>query len=350
MSTPIHTLHPRRLFCSEAAEVDATSCLRPSVIAQQERMQTGASPFYVQPLLAPSPIPSSGLTLDVDTLTDFVNGLNAFASDEQACCGQVKLKQLEPLRDALIALQRRLAESSSTIVGVTPLLTPKKEQIVQKQPISLEEVGDPPEPSQTSFRGPASIVNSSVTSDVEHLRTIQKALRGLFDKQIVNVTTMSHSSLSPIQKSSAEDPDHTTATRISRALNDSGTVMSSVNCGDLANLTLSPTTELFDRESIQRNPWFKHNPGNKRNVLPATREIPFDSSKTAQALQNACVGAASKPSSNGTRNDLIQWLQKQANSKCNPSTSAKGLASIYTNRSKANFQDPQPDGTPLYRN
>lgn len=338
MSTPIHTLHPRRLFCTEPSEVDATSCLRPSVIAQQERMALASPSFFVQPLLAPSPIASSGLTLDVDTLVDFVNGMSAFPDDQQThSCGSVKLKQLEPLRDALIALQRRLMESSSTIVGVTPMLSPKEGE---KPNILYQEKNSPVVPTSTHHPDPPSIVNLSVTSDVEHLRTIQKALRGLFDARIHSST---QSSLSPIEVSSHSSIQ--TATGISRALNDSGTVMSSVNCNDdLANLTLSPTTELFDRESIQRNPWFKNNP--KRNALPVTRDIPFDGSKTAEALQNARVGTNKQQNH---RNDLIQWLQKHATNSNTPTTSAKGLASIYSTRNKADFGG-HDNNTPLYRN
>jgi hypothetical protein len=328
MSTPIHTLHPRRLFCSEPTEVDATSCLRPSVIAQQERgIVQQRSPFYVQPLLAPSPIPSSGLSVDVDTLVDFVNGLAESTNIE---CGSVKIRQLEPLREALIALQRRFVESGSTIVGVTPVLPSPKWVEATPGPTSPENPITSPESIPTSYhKDPRieeqveisshhSILTSSVTSDVEHLRTIQKELRSLFDERVQSNQSTSQSTLSPIHRS--------TATRISRALCDSATIASSVS-DDLGNLTLSPTSDLFDRESVQRNPWFKQNP--KRN----NREIKADGAKTIEALQNARKEKMGAP-----KNDLLVWLQKHANQ--TPKTTAKGLASIYSARSQTHFQEP----------
>ena len=94
-------------------------------------------------------------------------------------------------------------------------------------------------------------------------------------------------------------------------------------------MTLSPGTELFERDSIKRNPWFKDkvkSPG--LSNIPMSREIlNEDDSQTVMALQ-----AAMARKKGVVKTDLVTWLKKQSG---NP----KGLASIYSTRNRTNFHE-----------
>ena len=229
MTTTPNTIHPRRLFCSASpGEVDSTSCLKPSVIATQERARANAPV-----LLAPSPkspavlrthVELGLLKEDIATIVDMIRNLGHRLKNPN-CVESITLTshetfrptrdlmvpQLEPLKLALEELEEELSKNVS-VAGIQT-----------EDPSSVET------PKNQSLSG---LTDSRMLSaDLAHLRTIQKEVRGLF------------------ASTSSSETDPQTATKISRML------ASQTEIGGFSQLTLSPTTEIF--EQVKTNPWFK---------------------------------------------------------------------------------------------
>lgn len=361
MSTP-GTLHPRRLFCnatppqvSSPTGIDSSSCVRPSLIAQQER-QGG------RPLLAPSPsspsfmrthVEVSAITNDVENLIDYINAIeksvdtDISADSTRIECAQLYTKELEPLKSGIEKLV------ASILAKLTPPQTPKNTSIAVKGVADSAQL---------------------LSADLRHLRTIQKEVRGLFKSAsdinaevgtsidaALAASTLSKGprSPSPIRTTpsvqypasfcpeSPEDPQ--TATKISRDLAGSPD-KKSVEVRDsshFSRLTLSPTTELFDQ--VKANPWFSKTSRRRRSgslppplskddqvVMSSISTIPDcvasgvisnrqilvqDESLTVSALHAAMarrrapsLGGYLHGSQTGTA-DLANWLRKQTGGK-----------------------------------
>jgi len=258
MTETPNSIHPRRLFCSASpGEIDSTSCLKPSVIAHQERARSVA-PL----LLAPSPkspavlrthVEIGALESDVELLVEVIKNLERKIKNPQ-CVESITLTsqetlariyqsaymrdlivpQLQPLRQAIEKLESEFVETNHSknisVMGIQtedPFVeTPKNKEMSRS--------------SMTDSR--------MLSADLAHLRTIQKEVRGLFNDKPETVSSMS----------SSEDPQ--TATKISRML--------ASQIGGFSQLTLSPTTEIF--EKVKTNPWFKDSrrrSGSLPNVL-----------------------------------------------------------------------------------
>jgi hypothetical protein len=290
---------------------------------------------------------------------------------------QLATKQLGLLRDAIVQLQTRIYEQS-TMAIITPLLTPPAD--VPEEEEDEKSVPLVASPTKAAFvcSDDRSQVSSSLSrvmdsrvlsSDLEHLRTIQKEVRGLF--RSVDDMSVSVRSPSPISSrrgglklqvstasSSTSQATSNGAGKISRLLTESSDEVkkqqSMINAG-LSQLTLSPTTELMERDSIRRNPWFA-TAGEKKPLVPPEspmlRGRDVKSTGVAAAL-NVAMGhtrgarsqsrrrslstsAPDVPREEKRANDLISWLKKQAvtGSPGYSGGSAKKLASIYTSRQR----------------
>jgi hypothetical protein len=341
ITTTPSTIHPRRLFCSASpvSEVDATSCLKPSIIAEKERQ--GRNPPL---LLAPSPkspavlrthVEIGVLQEDVESLVDYIKTLAfrikggstmesiTLASQDTSCLrssnrGELKelfVNQLEPLKDALEQLEAELVNPNMTCTAG-----------IQTDDVPQSFIETPRNRDQST-----SLMTDSrmLSADLAHLRTIQKEVRGLF----VSKTSSS---------SSGEDPQ--TATKISRML-----ASQSGEIGGFSQLTLSPTTEIF--EKVKTNPWFNTDRRRRSGSLPnllaqeqdavvitdspistiapisaavTNREIlANDDSMTISALQSA-MARKRTPRSAGTA-DLVTKLRR------NDPDNKKRLNNVYRN-------------------
>jgi len=356
------------------------------------------------PLLAPSPsscvyIEVSQLVNDVENLIEFIQSLGDNFSDgflsssSPKSVPDVVTKQIAPLREAIQALSTRIYEQS-TMAIITPLLTPKDKEETRpvvdrmgavpaiptremespqnkEQPNNDEStdqlVASPPrgvcdsslQTSQTmSMQSLGTASSTTLSIDVDHLRKIQQQVRGLFSE----APPKGVDSPSPIRRGLhgriSDQPLVTrsdagsTATKISTLLRDEEvlspvgkrSIRMSTGEGGLSQLTLSPGTELFDRDSIRTNPWFK-----KGGVVAPKvgkiqgRVIPNENEqRTVNALsavmarQRAGRVSTAPPRTPqpSPKSDLISWLKKQAvhGSPGYNGGSAKDIASIYTHR------------------
>jgi len=389
-----NVIHPRRLFAMP--EDDDNLCVKPSVMKQGATDPAGFFPNATPtkrtaghglPLLAPSPtsgsiyIEASQVVSDVELLCEYLNNLGENFSDgflgttttgKGGNVPQVTVKQLGPLRDAIAQLQTRIYEQS-TMAIITPLLTPPESvtptatAIDEEDEKSVPLVASPTKAaissddrsSQTSM---SRVMDSRMlSSDLEHLRTIQKEVRGLF-KSVDELSVRSPSPISSrkgglkLQASTASSASQATsegAGKVSRLLNDSEEVrkqQSMIDAG-LSQLTLSPATELMERDSIRRNPWFASGKPLVPPESPMLRGRDVKSAGVAAAL-NVAMGQTRTTRSQSRRrslsssgrvessreekkaSDLISWLRKQAatGSPGYNGGSAKRLASIYTSR------------------
>lgn len=368
-TTPI-TIHPRRLFCSASpcdgkeeffqSTVDATSCLKPSVIAHQEKLNS-VQRTNVPPLLAPSPkspavlrthVEVGLLREDIELLVDYIkaatrtnrnsiesitlashNDVSLRHTDESAVNRSLFVSQLEPLKDAIDSLLIEIShQKESACVGVQT----EDEETVQ----SFVET---PKHSSSKSINKSGITDSRMLSaDMAHLRTIQKEVRGLFmhDKLTIDLP-LSPREIGGASSSASSSIDPQTATKISRMLGQS-------EIGGFSQLTLSPTTEIF--EKVKTNPWFRKEGRRRSGSLPnihdevvitdspistiapvsaafTNREIlANDDSMTVSALQ-----AAMARRRNGRppgASDLVHWLRKQAGDN---EDSKRRLNNVYRN-------------------
>ena len=324
-------IHPRRLFCnatppsvSTPSGIDASSCVRPSLVAQQERSVSTAPHL----LLAPSPsspafmkthVEISSIENDVENLVEFINKMGT--DDKDMASPDMFVKQLTPLKTALEALMERLSNKTEQVESPC---TPKHSQVMDSAQL--------------------------LSADLRHLRTIQKEVRGLFKSAIVSEDKEEiPRSPSPIRSTPPtakyptsfcpESPDPHTATKISRDLAGSPEKKLEITDG-FSNLTLSPTTELYDQ--VKANPWFNRNSReirkNRRSgslpprieskddevvmmssistipeSAPSRQILAQDESLTVSAL-HAAMARRRAPSLGGHRgtSDLVSWLRKQA--------------------------------------
>jgi hypothetical protein len=362
-STPT-SIHPRRLFCSaspvdDTSEIDSTSCLKPSVIAHQEKLIASASrnpPL----LLAPSPrspavlrthVEIGPLQEDIDNLVELVKsvstrlkngskiGENITLTSHEGSgifhLSSLSVAQLEPLRDALEQLVSDLSGGPGEEVNLTVG--------VQTETNDSIDFVETPKSKSISASVVSGVTDSRMLSaDMAHLRTIQKEVRGLFthEKLVVDFGGSS------VTSSCSVDPQ--TATKISRALGESSEV----------DLTLSPTTEIF--EKVKSNPWFKNRrqtsvrrrSGSLPNIqqdevvitdspistiapvsgaFPNREILVNDDSMTVSALQGA-MARRRAPSVGGNRGgtrDLASWLRKQAGTLDEPNK--RRLNNVYRN-------------------
>jgi hypothetical protein len=387
-----NVIHPRRLFTMP--EDDESTCVKPSSVKPGDPngffpnantpKRTGV---HGLPLLAPSPtsgiyIEASQVSGDVEVLCEYLKNLGDNFSDgflgtngKVGNVPQLTTKQMGPLRDAIVQLQMRIYEQS-TMAIITPLLTPPAD--VPEEEEDEKSVPLVASPTKAAFvcSDDRSQVSSSLSrvmdsrvlsSDLEHLRTIQKEVRGLF--RSVDDMSVSVRSPSPISSrrgglklqvstasSSTSQATSNGAGKISRLLTESSDEVkkqqSMIDAG-LSQLTLSPTTELMERDSIRRNPWFATTGERKPLVPPESpmlRGRDVKSTGVAAAL-NVAMGhtrgarsqsrrrslstsAPAVPREEKRANDLISWLKKQAvtGSPGYSGGSAKKLASIYTSR------------------
>ena len=369
MSTPQH-IHPRRLFCnatpppdSTPTGIDSSSCVRPSLVAQQERQ---ASAY---PLLAPSPsspaflcthVEISAVKNDVENLVDLVNAIRVLVEadspesvsaddtsvsyNESSSCPTPTVSHLNPLREGLLSLMSAVQARRRDSPDPEPALeTPKN-----AEPIKLSD-------------------SHLLSEDLAHLRTIQKEVRGLFGQR--SSPAKSTPTRYPASTTSDEPPQ--TATKISATLAASperANETTELGHGGFSQLTLSPTTELFDRESVRMNPWFRETrrAARRSGSLPVTREddqvvtspistiadisaavtnreiLADDESMTVMALQ-AAMARRRAPSLGGNRgggtSDLAAWLHKQA------ASSKTGTSTYRRGSSRNNFPESS-----IYRN
>lgn len=209
-TTPI-TIHPRRLFCSASPSdrkeeffqttVDATSCLRPSVIAQQEKLNS-VQRHNVPLLLAPSPkspailkthVEVSLLKEDVELLVDYLKTVaksvgnrksiesitlashNDFIqtdySESAAINRSLFVTQLEPLKDAIDSLLSEITQQRESALCIA-VQTDCEDAVLQ----SFVET---PKHSSKSINKSAITDSRMLSADMAHLRTIQKEVRGL---------------------------------------------------------------------------------------------------------------------------------------------------------------------------
>ena len=337
-TTPIG--HPRRLFANVTpAKVTETAPARP----------TGGSP-----LLAPrsmnlaTHIEISTLELDLAVLMNFVAKLGA--TGESLVCESVFLPALAPLREALVNLQFRIGKSAilsdSPHTDVEAHMNELKARVEALDEINVltdETTQLVSTPTRTLTRRPTE-GDPKILSDMEHLRTIQKEVRSLF-ASVNSPSPIKSSSLSGFvarypSSACTETGSLQTATKISRVL-----AASPDKTSTFSQLTLSPTTELFERDSVRLNPWFERDrrkkvlarrrsgslppPMSPGSTLPdfsasnvvSNREIPNENdSQTILALQAAMAARRRAPSvgaihrikrETGT-SDLVSWLRKQA--------------------------------------
>lgn len=354
-------IHPRRLFCSASpSDIDSTSCLKPSVIAQQEKgLLPSVTKANAPLLLAPSPRSPAVLRThveigllqdDVDSLIELVKSIasrlrNGKVVESVTLTSQdgtaalswgsdrgITVSQLEPLKEALEDLVSDLCGTSNS----------ENNMAVQTQ---QDEFSSSPK-SKSSISSASGMVTDSrlLSADLAHLRTIQKEVRGLFahEKLIVDVPWS--------VTSSVDDPQ--TATKISRLLGQSEDV----------ELTLSPTTEIFER--VKTNPWFKSPPktaaaasrrrrsGSLPNIMQdevvisdspistiapvsgnfSNREILVnDDSLTVSALQAAMARRRAPSVGRGGARDLTTWLRKQQATTTNDDQNKRRLNNLYRN-------------------
>ena len=405
-------IHPRRLFAMPEDDPDV-AYMKPASITKQG--EVGGSFFppattpkrtaavHGLPLLAPSPtsgiyIEASQLVSDVETLCEYMKNLGENFSDGflgsngksvSTTAPSIVTKQLGPLRDAIVQLQTRIYEQS-TMAIITPLLTPpepstpaaiascsqsergeeedEKSAPLVASPIKSAVVTDeqPPSREVSMSTSLSRVLDSRILSlDLEHLRTIQKEVRGLFrssDEIGDHVSVRSPSPISTrrggsmVLQSTCTSQTTDGAGKISRLLTDSEEVkkqQSLIDAG-LSQLTLSPATELFERDSIRKNPWFISDRENRQVVVPpqspVVRGRDVRGAGVAAALNMAMGQSRTGARSSSRRrslsasapvarqeqkaSDLISWLKKQA-ANASPGYSggsAKKLASIYTSR------------------
>jgi hypothetical protein len=345
------TIHPRRLFCnatppsvSSPSGIDASSCVRPSLVAQQERLISTAP----HPLLAPSPsspafmrthVEISAIENDVENLVDFLNRVES--CDDLSEFPSFFVKQLGPLKAAFEGMIKRVFEDSKT--------------------------AEPPLPA-TPTNTPPQVLDSVqlLSADLRHLRTIQKEVRGLFksreeqESSIVVPRSPSPIRSTPPTKYPAsfcqDSLDPHTATKISRDL--AGSVKKLETSDGFSNLTLSPTTELYDQ--VKTNPWFNRNSReirkNRRSgslppriskddevvmmssistipeCNPSRQILVQDESLTVSALHSA-MARRRAPSLGGHHrgtSDLVSWLRKTATNGKQSSSNRRG-STLYRN-------------------
>ena len=325
-SSTSYQIHPRRLFCAtppppasgSGSGVDSSSCVRPSIIAKQERMLNSGQP----PLLAPSPSSPAVLRTHVETrlLDADVDILVSYISEIKKCvasplspsveCDALSLNNLAPIREALTDLVKQVQQETETIFVSTPKLKSSAE--ISKQAALM----------MTDSR--------LLSADMAHLRTIQKEVRGLgLGLNLDLPRSPSPQTAAKISRLLAQSPEHEQAST--------------------QGLTLSPGSEiLFERSS---NAWFTTTSKRRSGSLPpparedadvrtdspistiapistviANREIlASDESLTVSALQAAMVR---RRAPSGT-NHLVAWMRKQA--KRSTSNRAFPESSIYRN-------------------
>jgi hypothetical protein len=364
-ATPTNVIHPRRLF----------------TMPEEDKVQINVTPkrtvtAHGLPLLAPSPtsgiyIDAAQVVADVESLCEYLKSLgenfsDGFLNSKGNTVPPVTTKQLAPLRDVISQLQSRIYEQS-TMAIITPLLTPPEPVTPANAEEEDEDKSVPlvasPIKSAVCDQSVSRVMDSRMlSSDLEHLRTIQKEVRGLFrgsnDSSVRSpspistrrgggVVLESTSSSSMVSRGTSEG-----AGKISRLLTESEEIKKQESLIDagLSQLTLSPATELLERDSIRRNPWFAGGRSLVPPESPMLRGRDVKSTGVAAAL-NAAMGqtrtarsqsrrrsvSASAPANSRQErkaSDLISWLKKQATSGSPGYSggSAKKLASIYTSR------------------
>ena len=315
-----YQIHPRRLFCAAATPpsvstpsgIDATSCVRPSIVARHEK-------FGSAPLLAPSPgspavlrthVETRTLDSDVEILVSYIEAISVYLKGESGDAPKLReaaimIENLSPIGSALSQLVSEITNSSSSSFVDTP--------------------------RQKTSTGAGCLTDSRMLSaDMAHLRTIQKQVRDLG----LNLKIHQPSTPQSAEQSSCSSPQ--TATKISRALAQSNNNISGL-------LTLSPGTEIF--ETVRTNPWFSSAKRRSGSLPPPSREdeidnvrtdspistiapvsnreiLASDESLTVSALQAAM---ARRRAPSGT-NDLAAWMRKQAKKK-----HSRADSSIYRN-------------------
>lgn len=310
-----YQIHPRRLFCAAATPpsvstpsgIDATSCVRPSIVARHEKLGSA-------PLLAPSPgspavlrthVETRTLDSDVEILVSYIEAISLYLKGESG--------DAPKLREAAI-MTENLSPIGSALSQLVTEITP-----------SFVDT-----PRQKTTTGAGFLTDSRMLSaDMAHLRTIQKQVRDLG----LNLKIHQPSTPQSLEESSCSSPQ--TATKISRALAQSNNNISGL-------LTLSPGTEIF--ETVRTNPWFSSAKRRSGSLPPPSREdvdnvrtdspistiapvanreiLASDESLTVSALQAAM---ARRRAPSGT-NDLAAWMRKQAKKK-----HSRADSSIYRN-------------------
>ena len=372
VTPPTNVIHPRRLFTMPDDDK-----VKPWADANGVTPKRVA-PTHGLPLLAPSPtsgiyIDAAQVVADVESLCEYLKGLgenfsDGFLNSKGNIVPPVTTKQLAPLRDAIDHLQSRIYEQS-TMAIITPLLTPPEPVTPaneEDEDKSVPLVASPIKSAVCVDKSTSSISrvmdSRLLSSDLEHLRKIQKEVRGLFraseDSSVRSPSPISTRRGGDLVLESTSSTSvvsrGTSAGKISRLLTDSEELkkqQSLIDAG-LSQLTLSPATELLERDSVRCNPWF----GGGRNLVapesPMVRGRDVKTQGVAAAL-NAAMGQTRSARSQSRRrsmsasapvnsrkevkaNDLISWLKKQA-ANASPGYSggsAKKLASIYTSRQR----------------
>jgi hypothetical protein len=259
---------------------------------------------------------------DVETLIEWIAGQPGGVADETG----LRIGQLEPLAVAIRGLVNRLTKR--------PVTVSSQSQTDKADPVVADETELPETPRQSTMNGFKLTDSRMLSRDMEHLRTIQKEVRGLFrtaaDSRDGSVDNTHHTFTS---QASSHATSH--ATKISRLL---GMSPEKTEIGGLSQLTLSPGTELMD------NPWFSSRPLRRRRsgslpppsldevitdspvstIAPVsaavtTRELfATDDSLTVSALHAAM--ARRRAPSVGGRADLAGWLKKQETKKRIPTS------------------------------